>query len=38
MSGDPLLDEAAERAMTPEQREKHERGKLRQQFSPYGEL
>lgn len=35
---DPLLDEAAKRAMTPEQRERHERGKLRQQFSPYGEL
>lgn len=25
-------------AMTPEQREKHERGELRKQFSPFGEL
>lgn len=35
---DPLIDEAVERAMAPEDRERHERGKLRQQFSPYGEL
>jgi MoxR-like ATPase len=35
---DPLVEEAALAAMTPEQREKHERGQLRKDFSPYGEL
>jgi MoxR-like ATPase len=32
------LDGAAERAMTVEQREKHERGQLRDRYSRYGEL
>ncbi len=35
---DPLMEESVLGAMTPEQREKHERGALRQQFSPFGEL
>lgn len=32
------FEDDVEQAMTTEQREKHERGELRKQFSPYGEL
>lgn len=35
---DPFIKEAAVELMTPEQREKHERGEMRKQFGPYGEL
>lgn len=35
---DPLVEEAALHAMSPDQRDSHERGMLRKQFGPYGEL
>ena len=35
---DPLMNSAALATMSPDDREKHERGQLRQDFSPYGEL
>lgn len=35
---DPFADEAATAAMTPEQKERHERSQLKAAFSPYGEL
>lgn len=38
MRGDPLVEEANLDAMTPDQRDKHERGELRSKFSAYGEL
>jgi MoxR-like ATPase len=35
---DPLVEDVAEAAMTPEQREKHERGQLRERYSRFGDL
>jgi hypothetical protein len=35
---DPLVEDIAVQAMTPEQREKHERGELRNRYSRFGEL
>ena len=35
---DPFADESALASMSPEQKERHERGQLKAAFSPYGEL